>query len=94
MATNAPSGDNHRNGAVKKRSQTKNPKNKRFVKRDSESGRFMDVKADKKPFKGVRKNTPVGRIYEKKNSPGRESSRDRRGHTCCPKPLRAFFICS
>lgn len=55
MATNAPTGDGHRNGAVKKRSQVKNPRNNRFVKREASSGKFMDVKADKEPFKGVRK---------------------------------------
>lgn len=55
MATNPPVGDGHRNGAVRKRSQTHNPKNKRWVKRNAEDGRFMDQKADNKPFKGVRK---------------------------------------
>ncbi|HEY5713745.1 MAG TPA: hypothetical protein VIT68_00125 [Candidatus Gracilibacteria bacterium] len=55
MATNPPVGDGHRNGAVKKRSQVFNPKNERFVKRDKDTGQFMDVKSDKKPFKGVRK---------------------------------------
>jgi len=55
MATNAPTGDGHRNGAVKKRSQTKTPYG-HYVKRDTETGRFMDVKtSDKKTFKGVRK---------------------------------------
>jgi hypothetical protein len=55
MATNPPKGDNHRNGAVRDRSQTFNPKNETWVKRDSDSGRFMDQKEDGKPFKGVRK---------------------------------------
>ena len=55
MATNPPSGDRHRNGAVKGRSQTFNPKTEQLVKRDSETGRFMDVKKDGTPFKGVRK---------------------------------------
>lgn len=55
MATNPPSGDGHRNGAVKGRSQTFNPKTEQWVKRDSETGRFMDVKKDSTPFKGVRK---------------------------------------
>lgn len=44
MATNPPSGDGHRNGAVKDRSQTFNPVTKQWVKRDSDTGRFMDVK--------------------------------------------------
>jgi hypothetical protein len=55
MATNPPKGDNHRIGAVRDRSQTHNPKNDRWVKRDDDSGRFIDQKADKHPFKGVRK---------------------------------------
>ena len=55
MATNPPSGDGHRNGAVKGRSQTFNPKTEQWVKRDSETGRFMDVKKDGTPCKGVRK---------------------------------------
>jgi len=55
MAKNGTPNDNHRNGAVKNRSQVYNEKIERFVKRDSETGRFMDVKSDDKPFKGVRK---------------------------------------
>lgn len=55
MATNPPKGDGHRNGAVKDRSQTFNPKISAFVKRDTTTGRFMDIKQDPKPFKGVRK---------------------------------------
>lgn len=55
MATNPPKGDGHRNGAVKKRSQVKNPKNQRYIKRDKDSGQFLDVKADSTPFKGIRK---------------------------------------
>lgn len=56
MATNPPSGDGHRNGAVKGRSQTYNPKTDLWVKRDTETGKFMDVKtSDNTPFEGVRK---------------------------------------
>lgn len=55
MAKNAPVGDGHRIGQVKERSQTYNPVNDRWTKRDSETGRFIDQKADNKPFKGVRK---------------------------------------
>ncbi|WP_221031583.1 hypothetical protein [Actomonas aquatica] len=55
MATNKPVGDNARVGAVRKRSQTHNPSNDRWTKRDAETGQFMDQKADDKPFKGVRK---------------------------------------
>lgn len=45
-----------RTGSVKKRDQVFSPQNKRWIKRTTESGRFMDQKADKKPFKGVRKS--------------------------------------
>lgn len=55
MATNPPKGDGHRMGAVRKRSQTFNPNTEKWTKRDTETGRFMDQKADGKPFKGVRK---------------------------------------
>lgn len=55
MAKNPPTGDNHRVGAVRERSQTYNPQNHTWVKRDTETGRFLDQKADPKPFKGVRK---------------------------------------
>lgn len=54
MATNPPKGDDHRNGAVKQRSQTQMPTGN-WVKRDTRNGQFMDVKSDKEPFKGVRK---------------------------------------
>jgi len=55
MATNGKSGDNRRHGAVKERSQVLNPKTEIWTKRDANSGRFMDGKADGTPFKGVRK---------------------------------------
>jgi len=55
MATNPPKGDGHRNGAVKSRSQVYNPMTDRYVKRDTGTGKFIDQKADDKPFKGVRK---------------------------------------
>jgi hypothetical protein len=55
MATNPPKGDGHRNGAVRDRSQTYNPKTETWVKRDTDTGRFMDQKAGGKPFKGVTK---------------------------------------
>lgn len=56
MAKNAPYGDNARKGAVKKRSQTQNPKIGNWVKRNTDNGQFMDVKtSEKKPFKGVRR---------------------------------------
>jgi hypothetical protein len=55
MAKNPPTGDGHRHGIVKERSQTFNPKTEQYVKRDTNTGRFMDVKQDGTPFKGVRK---------------------------------------
>lgn len=55
MAKNAPYGDGCHKGAVTGRSQTYNPKTDAYVKRDTSTGRFMDQKADDKPFKGIRK---------------------------------------
>ncbi len=55
MAKNKTPGDGKRAGAVKDRSQTKNPITGTWTKRDNTSGKFMDVKANAKPFKGVRK---------------------------------------
>lgn len=55
MAKNPPNGDGHRQGAVKDRSQVYNPVVERWIKRDAETGKFMDQKVGKKPFKGVRK---------------------------------------
>lgn len=55
MAKNPPAGDGYRIGAVRDRSQTQTPSG-HWVKRDTNTGRFMDVKtSDKTPFKGVRK---------------------------------------
>ncbi len=44
MAKNGTPGDGHRNGAVKERSQTYNPKTNQWVKRNANTGQFMDVK--------------------------------------------------
>lgn len=55
MATNPPKGDNHRHGAVKDRTQVENPKTGLWVKREAETGRFMDVKTSGGKFKGVRR---------------------------------------
>lgn len=55
MARNGKVGDGHRNGAVRGRIQTFNPKTGNWVKRNSETGKFMDVKSDGTPFKGVTK---------------------------------------
>ncbi len=55
MAKNGEVGDGHRNGAVKHRSQFFNEYTGKWQKRDTETGRIMDVKADSEKFKGVRK---------------------------------------
>lgn len=55
MAKNQPPGDGYRHRAVRDRSQVYNPVNDRWTKRDTETGKFMDQKADDKPFKGIRK---------------------------------------
>ncbi|EJE8512314.1 hypothetical protein C4G81_RS07885 [Vibrio parahaemolyticus] len=52
MAKNT--GNDYRKGAVKNRSQTQTGSGN-WVKRDAETGRFIEVKSDKKPFKGVSK---------------------------------------
>jgi len=56
MATNAPTGDNHRNGAVRKRTQLKGKTmgETAFTKRDKSTGQFMDQKTGAK-YKGVRR---------------------------------------
>lgn len=55
MATNGQSGNNRRFGAVRKRSQVFNSQSQQWIKRDATTGRFMSVKHDGLPFKGVRK---------------------------------------
>lgn len=55
MATNGAKGGG-RHGAVKGRTQVYNPKTDSWTKRDSETGRFMDVKtSSNQPFKGITK---------------------------------------
>ncbi|WP_398474403.1 hypothetical protein [Tardiphaga sp.] len=58
MATNKPTGDNARKGAVKKRSQTKTTMGgaSTWTKRDKASGEFMAVK---KARKTTTKKAPV-----------------------------------
>jgi hypothetical protein len=57
MATNRPTGDNARKGAVKKRTQLKTAMQgkKQWTKRSKTTGQFIDNKNGKKKFKGVRK---------------------------------------
>jgi hypothetical protein len=54
MAKNPPKGKS-RKGKIKERDQVCNPRNYRWTKRSLKTGRFMDQKADEKPFKGVKK---------------------------------------
>lgn len=54
MATNPPTGDGQRKGAVRDRSQLQRPDGK-WQKRDTGNGQFMPVKDNGQPFKGVRK---------------------------------------
>jgi hypothetical protein len=54
MSTNKNKHDGHRVGAVKDRSQFTTPSG-HPAKRDAKTGRIMDVKSDKQPFKGVRR---------------------------------------
>jgi hypothetical protein len=58
MAKNT--GEGYRQGSVKDRSQTQNPQNRNWTKRDTDTGRFIDQKSDGEPFKGVAKE-PDGR---------------------------------
>ena len=51
MAVNS---GNTRKGAVKKRTQVYNAATGHFIKRDAESGQFLEVKKDGTKFKGVR----------------------------------------
>lgn len=53
MTKNNPPGDGHRIVGVCERSQTVMP-SRHYVKRDMQTGRFMGVKSDKTPCKGVR----------------------------------------
>ena len=52
MAKNT--GQGFRRGAVTGRAQVRGSSGA-WIKRDTGNGRFMDAKADSKPFKGVRK---------------------------------------
>lgn len=57
MAVNT--GKNTRVGAVKKRTQVYNPQTGHYIKRDSETGKFLEVKRDGTPFKGVAKEKTI-----------------------------------
>ena len=51
MATNTGKGS--RVGSVKDRTQSENPRNGDFTKRNTTTGEFMDQKKGGEPFKGV-----------------------------------------
>ena len=53
MAKNT--GEGYRKGSVNDRSQVQNSKTGQWVKRDTETGEFIEVKQDGEPFKGVAK---------------------------------------
>jgi len=55
MAKNGKTGDGHRNGAVRERSQVYNPQTEQWVKRDTNTGQFIDVNQNGQHHKGVRK---------------------------------------
>jgi len=54
MAKNGAKGGG-RSGMVRGRSQSANPKTGLYTKRDTTSGRFLDVRTSGGPFKGVKK---------------------------------------
>lgn len=58
MAKNT--GEGFRQGSVKDRTQTQNPQNGNWTKRDTDTGKFIDQKSGGEPFKGVAKE-PDGR---------------------------------
>lgn len=60
MAKNT--GEGHRRGEVRDRSQVRNPKTDTWTKRDSTTGRFMDGKEGGKPFKGVQREVAQTRL--------------------------------
>lgn len=63
MAKNT--GKDYRKGSVDNRTQLDlDPENGKFVKRDMTNGRFMDIKEDDKPFKGVAQEPDARRDEE------------------------------
>lgn len=54
MAKNGPKGGG-RKGAIRGRTQFKNPATGTYTKRDANTGKFLDNKADGERFKGVRR---------------------------------------
>ncbi|MFS1492425.1 hypothetical protein [Vibrio splendidus] len=54
MIKNGQPIDNRNHGMVRERSDTQTPSGL-WIKRDANTGRFMSVKQDGLPFKGIRK---------------------------------------
>jgi len=59
MATNKNTHDGLREGAIRDRSQFQTPSGQ-WAKRDRDTGRILDVKADTDPFKGVTREHQPG----------------------------------
>lgn len=55
MAKNT--GNDYRIGSVKDRTQCYNPQNDTYVKRDTDTGKFLSAKSDGNPYKGVAKES-------------------------------------
>lgn len=55
MAKNT--GNGYRRGSVDDRTQIYNPRIEMWVKRDTITGRFIEIKSDGTPFKGIAKET-------------------------------------
>ena len=68
MATNKPKGDNRRKGAVKKRTQLKNPLTKTMTKRNKVGGKFMAVK------KTATRRTPAAKKLASKSTSAAKKS--------------------
>ena len=68
MATNGIPGDNRRHGAVKQRCQVFNPKTEQWVKRDINTGKFIDVKQNGELFRGVKKERQYGKYKKSKKT--------------------------
>lgn len=55
MAGNGRSGDNRGHGYVGERTKSQNPKTGLWTKRDTQTGKFIDVKTSGGRFKGIRR---------------------------------------
>jgi hypothetical protein len=91
MARNKEAGDDRRVGAVRKRSQIKNKLTGTWTKRDDTTGKFMDVKEDKKPFKGVRKKglkTMAKKAAVKKRPAKKAAKKPAARKTTARKPVK------